>query len=254
MKKQAQLILVVVLLLIGLCAGLLLRLQAGQKLGKPGVKVVDQPIHNPKGKIAGTNRVDLPVEVAGAKSDLVPITDMELNWLPKDTTFGRRIYRGTDGFEALISVVLMGTDRTSIHKPEYCLLGQGWQIEKDERVTLPMTKPHPYELPIRKMTLHLNYKQKDGQIVPIKGLYVFWFVADNQLTAEHGDRMWRMAKDLLHKGVLERWAYVTYFAQCMPGQEDAAFNRLKDFIANSVPEFQITAGSPSTLQTSSLHQ
>jgi hypothetical protein len=51
--------------------------------------------------------------------------------------------------------------------------------------------------------------------------------------------MKRFAIHLLRTSVLERWAYVSYFAQCEPGQEDAAFERIKKLIAASVPEFQL---------------
>jgi len=49
-----------------------------------------------------------------------------------------------------------------------------------------------------------------------------------------------MARELLTTGVLQRWAYVTYFAVCLPGQEQATFERLEKIIASSVPEFQLT--------------
>jgi hypothetical protein len=52
--------------------------------------------------------------------------------------------------------------------------------------------------------------------------------------------MWQMAKHLLRTGELQRWAYVSVFAVCAPGQEDAAFERIKRFIAAAVPEFQLT--------------
>jgi hypothetical protein len=71
-------------------------------------------------------------------------------------------------------------------------------------------------------------------------VFVYWFVADGLLTARHTDRMWWMAKDLLSNGVLERWAYVMCFSACLPGQEDATFGRLKQFIASATPEFQLT--------------
>jgi hypothetical protein len=38
---------------------------------------------------------------------------------------------------------------------------------------------------------------------------------------------------------LQRWAYVSYFAVYEPGQEDAAFERVKKLIMASVPEFQL---------------
>ena len=49
----------------------------------------------------------------------------------------------------------------------------------------------------------------------LSGLYVYWFVADNQLTPYHGERMWWMARDLIRTGVLQRWAYVSYFTACL---------------------------------------
>ena len=44
------------------------------------------------------------------------------------------------------NVVLMGHDRTSIHKPEYCLPGQGFTIDHREVVDIPIAQPHPYDL------------------------------------------------------------------------------------------------------------
>ena len=44
--------------------------------------------------------------------------------------------------------------------------------------------------------------------------------------------------------MLQRWAYVSYFALCAPGDEDATFLRLSRLVAASVPEFQLAAGDP----------
>jgi len=51
--------------------------------------------------------------------------------------------------------------------------------------------------------------------------------------------MWWMARDLFHTGVLQRWTSVSCLSACLPGQEDATFERMKKFIAASVPEFQL---------------
>jgi hypothetical protein len=48
-----------------------------------------------------------------------------------------------------------------------------------------------------------------------------------------------MARDLVRTGVLQRWASIGYFASCPPGQEEAVFERLKQFISASAPEFQL---------------
>jgi hypothetical protein len=172
------------------------------------------------------------------------ITPLENNWLPKDTLFGRRLYRGPDGFTAQVSAVLMGADRTSIHKPQFCLDGQGWRIFKTETVTIPMARPYPYDLRAMRLTADKRVINTNGQPMTLVGVYVYWFVADKLLTPYHGQRMWWMARELIQTGVLQRWAYVSYWAPCVPGQESAAFNRICDLIRVSVPEFQLAAGTP----------
>ena len=140
------------------------------------------------------------------------------------------------------SVVLMGQDRTSIHKPEYCLPGQGFTIDLREVVTIPIQQPHIYDLQVMKLTTSKTALDRNGREVPVRGVYIYWFVADGKLATHHLDRMWMMTKGLLSEGVLQRWAYVTYFAICNPGDEDATFDKMARFIAESVPKFQTTTG------------
>ena len=76
---------------------------------------------------------------------------VERNSLPQDTTLGKRLYHFEDGFEVLSSVVLMGNDRTSLHKPEICILVQGWNIDSTEVEQVKMTQPFAYDLPVTKL-------------------------------------------------------------------------------------------------------
>ncbi|MFL6112328.1 MAG: hypothetical protein ACJ786_13375 [Catenulispora sp.] len=52
--------------------------------------------------------------------------------------------------------------------------------------------------------------------------------------------------DMLRTGVLKRWAYVSCFGICLPGQEESAYGRLKALITASVPQFQ-SVSSPARL-------
>ncbi|MDP6754477.1 MAG: hypothetical protein QGF56_12380, partial [Verrucomicrobiota bacterium] len=127
MSRQGKIILAVFLLLVGASALFLAQLSsAGQALGKPGLRVAAMELHNEVGEVVRTNGVALPAQVVDCTSRLTPVTKLELDWLPDDTTYGRRRYTLPDGSWIENSVVLMGQDRTSIHKPEYCLPGQGF--------------------------------------------------------------------------------------------------------------------------------
>jgi hypothetical protein len=144
----------------------------------------------------------------------------------------------------------MGTDRTSIHQPQYCLTGQGWTIDRTDRLTIPIDRPVKYDLEVLRLTASYPERRPDGTVRIWRGVYVYWFVADGQLTADHTQRMWWMARDLLLRGVLQRWAYVSYFTICAPGQEGAAYAAIEKMIQASVPEFQrATSGESSNLRS-----
>ena len=245
MNRKGKTILVVFLLLVAASSLFLGQLSsAGQMLGKPGLQLAQMELYNEVGEVVRTNGVALPIKVIDCTSKQTPVTQAELDWLPDDTTYGRRRYTFSDGTWIENSVVLMGQDRTSIHKPEYCLPGQGFTIDTREVVTVPITQPHSYDLPDMKLTTSKTALDRNGREVPLRGVYIYWFVADGKLATHHLDRMWMMTQGLLSDGVLQRWAYVTYFAICSPGDEEATFEKMAKFIAESVPQFQTTVGKP----------
>ena len=240
MNKKSISILIVFLVLIGSASAFLSRLTFA--LGEPGVKVAEMQILNETNKVVRTNGVALPINMLQCVSEAAPITTKELDWLPEDTTYGRRRYTFPDKTWIENNVVLMGHDRTSIHKPEYCLPGQGFTIDRREVVNIPIKQPHSYDLPVMKLTTSRPFRDSNGNEVQMRGIYVYWFVADDELSTDHFDRMWTMTKGLLTEGELQRWAYISYFAICQPGTEEDTFTKMANFIKKSVPKFQTTTG------------
>lgn len=247
MKRQPIILTVLALLLMGAGTMFLANHQKLQKLGIPGVRVVEAKIYDPDGNVAGEQKVPLPDRVLDYESKDMPIQHEVLNWLPKDTVYGQKMYKAEDDFSIQVNAVLMGSDRTSIHKPEYCLQASGFGNQRQQEETILVEEPHPYELPVMKMLTTKTVKLENGGTAEISGVYVYWFVADGELTATHGERMWWMARDLIFDGVLQRWAYISAFSVCLPGQEEATYERMSRFIGAMVPSFQITTGPPVTL-------
>jgi hypothetical protein len=233
MKQQKWLILSVALILIAGTAGALTWLRTHQALGRPGLKTEAIP-----GSVQV--KINLPERVLDFTSTNVPEPELVLSYLPPDTSYAERFYTAPDGFRVQNTIVLMGADRTSIHKPDYCLPGQGWVIKDKSVVNIPMAGAPGYQLPVAKWVLSNSFQTADGQKQQVSGIYVFWLVADGEETPDNYQRMWWQARDLLRTGVLQRWAYVSYFSICAPGQEAATFERMKNFIAHSVPEYQFS--------------
>jgi hypothetical protein len=168
--------------------------------------------------------------------------ETELLKLPADTSFRVRVYKAEDGFFTQVSAVLMGSDRSSIHRPQICMTGQGWAIDSAISRVEPihLERPRPYDLPVNKLIATKQFKDAEGKVQSVRGLYVYWFVEAEHYTASSAQWMvWWVPRDLLLNGRLERWAYISYFSACNPGQEEATFERMKKLIAATVPEFQL---------------
>ena len=224
--------------IIGLSLGFISWLSAAQALGEPGVRTAE---------ISGTNRLEIvfPDEALGVPLKRMEPGENELAFLPADTSLGRCGYSAEDGFGCVVSVVLMGTDRTSIHRPQICLTGQGWALDpnRSEHVTIAIERPHRYALPVRKLVGTKSVQTEEGAAT-YKAVFVYWFVEEDRLTSKDWERMLWMAGDLVTQGVLQRWAYVACYSICLPGQEDAVYARMEEFIADFVPGLQTAAGPP----------
>lgn len=237
MKNPKWILLVAALVLMAGAAGLLVRLRTHPRLGKPGIKAEPLP-----GTLA--MELELPKHVLEFVSTNVPEPQIVLGYLPSDSSFVSRDYMAPDGFNCTGTVILMGADRTSIHNADYCLRGQGLTPHEKKIVNIPIAGPRPYELPVSEWKVSGVFQRPDGQRFTAAGVYVFWFTAGGAQTPSHRKMIERLAAHLVTTGVLQRWAYISYFAPCEPGKEDAAFERMKKLIAASAPEFQLPPRRP----------
>ena len=122
------------------------------------------------------------------------------------------------------------------------MTGQGWAINdsRSDREVIRMTRPLGYDLPVNKLIATKQLPDANGNLQNYSGIYVYWFVDADRITANPNQWMlWWMPQDLLLHGLLERWAYISLFEPCLPGQEAATFARMKQFINDAVPEFQL---------------
>lgn len=242
MKRREYLLMAVVLVLIAGTAGALVHLRGNQRLGEPGVR--STPI---EGEVRRT--IEMPQAVPGYIVSNRPPDEAVVGALPADTSFGQAMYEDLAGRVIQVNVVMMGADRTSMHKPQFCLPGQGWVIDanksKIEQVSL--SRPRELEMPVMKLVVGRTL-EAEGAKHQVSAVYVYWFVAEDACTA-NDSRMWSMALHMARTGELQRWAYISYFMLCRPGQEDAAFEAIKKLMRVTVPELQtawpesLTAGA-----------
>jgi exosortase len=162
------------------------------------------------------------------------VTDVERRILPADTGYSRKTYVSLADPRngVFLSIVLSGRDRTSIHRPELCLVGQGWTI-RDSYV-------HRFGrgdgFPARVLRVEKAVAAPGGRVV-VPQLVAYYFVGGDVVVADHWERIARDAWNRVIHGRADRWAYVLLQTGDSDG-DAAALARIQEVLDATLPAFQ----------------
>ncbi len=189
----------------------------------------------------GRDPADLPEFLAGGwMGREVPVSAAEREILPPDTGYARRDYVSLHdpAQQVFVSIVLSGRDRTSIHRPELCLVGQGWTIlgRLDHEFEYP--GPGHRRFPATVLRVRREVAAPRGGRAVVPSLVAYWFVGRDRVVASHWERMLWSAVDRLRHLRGSRWAYVVVQTPARDG-EDAALARLQTVLDRTLPAFQL---------------
>jgi exosortase len=235
--RRAEAAVAAAAILAAVAEGLLLGHHAArQPLGSAGIALAP----------GGVNPAELPAFLGSdwMGSAIAP-TAVERAVLPPDTGYSTKLYVSREGpnRQVLLSIVLSGRDRTSIHRPELCLVGQGW--------TINASSSHRFSYPGRpaagiEATVLRVRRQRAGARagLPVPELVVYWFVGSDRTVPSQGARMALDAWNRLVHGRADRWAYVLLQTPADDG-EQAGLARIQSVLDSALPSFQpALAGRP----------
>jgi len=186
----------------------------------------------------GLNPVELPVflgtEWIGRRAE---VSSVEREVLPPDTGFSRKDYVAlSDSTQRVfLSVVLSGRDRTSIHRPELCLVGQGWTINASSghRFSYPGNAARDFPATV----LHVQREVRTPRgMVTVPQLVVYWFIGGDTVVASHWERLAVDAWNRVAHARADRWAYVLLQTDARDG-EAAALGRMQAVLNQTLPAF-----------------
>lgn len=190
---------------------------------------------------AGVN-LDLPFFIGRFMGLDQEVSLAEKTMLPGDTKFAKKLYSTLSGEYISCQIVLSGSEKRSIHRPETCLPGQGWTIS-DAR-TVPVKLSNGQTQRIQKLTLTRIVEVGPGDQRKITNEFFYWFVGKDKTTPEHRDRVWLITWDRVFHNVNHRWAYIIVSGivpeQGRPGAktEQETIEDLKKFIGDMAPLIQ----------------
>lgn len=196
-------------LLAGIAVLAIKRIDARPTEPDAGVRIAENGIDPaPLPEFIGT-------EWIGQRIDVSPV---EREVLPPDTGYSRRNYVSIQdrSRQVFVSIVLSGKDRTSIHRPELCVVGQGWNIVEREERTLRLGPGR--ELPVTLLRIQRDLTDRAGERHTVSCWLAYWFVGREVEVPSHSAMIWRSSLDRLLHFRADRWAYVLAQAPFTAGE------------------------------------
>jgi EpsI family protein len=186
----------------------------------------------------GKNPVELPAflgtEWIGRR---VEVSAVEREVLPPDTGYSRKQYVALSDArrQVFLSIVLSGRDRTSIHRPELCLVGQGWTIVEAgaHRFQYPGRPDAAFGATLLRVQREVQAPQ--GKLV-VPQLVAYWFIGSDAVVGSHWGMFLRDATNRVWRGRADRWAYVLMQTDAADG-EAAALQRMQAVLDETLPVF-----------------
>jgi exosortase len=199
-----------------------------------------RPPVNTAGVVLAANAVDpapLP-EFLGTEwiGQRVDVTAVERETLPPDTGYSRRNYVSVQdrARQVFFSIVLSGKDRTSIHRPELCIAGQGWTVRA--RTTHEFFLADGSRVPATLLRLEREVTDRHGKPVTVKTLLAYWFASRASVVASHRGMLVRNAVDRVTRLRGDRWAYVVSQSLIFKDDEAAALAAMTEVTREVWPQ------------------
>ncbi|MBS0661907.1 MAG: EpsI family protein [Verrucomicrobia bacterium] len=196
--------------------------QAGVRLAPDGRDPVELPL------FLGTDWIGRRVDISQVEREI----------LPPDTGYSRREYVAVANplDRVYFSVVLSGRDRSSIHRPELCLVGQGWTILQSEQRDLAWSGGR---FPVTLLHVRREVRTPRGRVV-VPQLVAYWFVGGDTIVGTQWARLAVDAWNRVIHGRADRWAYILVQADAREG-DAAALGRMRSVMDQVLPDLMLPA-------------
>lgn len=200
------------------------------KASEPGIRLINGQLFLP----------DMVGDwIGGAMEGL---SEAEKRILPADTGGIRRRYSRPGKGEVTCSVILAGRDVTSIHRPELCLPGQGWNIQWEQVETIRVPGLRGGELKVMRMDA-AHTVTLAGPNRPARAIFIYWFVGKDRVTPYHWQRIFWTTRDRVLRNLNHRWAYLLIATPVRPEEtaeaqaraQAEAMQLLGEFVAELYP-------------------
>lgn len=184
---------------------------------------------NERDLIAKGSRNDGAFACPACGERMYPISRGEKTILPSDTAISKREYRGQDGLSYVVTMVVAGRRRGSIHRPELCLPAQGFAMTEARKVELGLADGFP------KRVRAITVQRASGSPFTL----VYWFFCRDRQSCSHTERILSDVWDRSVHNRINRWVMVAVNVSA-PLDTPEAVGQFKSFLSELYPKLKLT--------------
>lgn len=189
--------------------------------------------------------MELPVMVDQFFGEAMPMSAQERAVFEEGVELVRRRYVNLQDQAILGTLVMSGPITQSLHRPEVCLPGQGWQIAEQRRVTIRPPDAEPFEATM--LRLFREVEAPDGRRLRVRGYNIYWYTGYGVSTADYQQHIVITHRDAIFRNLRHRWGMSSFFLEMPPTldeepnpmQDVAATSLLTDFVGRIAPQVTV---------------
>ena len=188
----------------------------------------------------------LPQSFGGYWGQFVPPSSGEVEQLINNgVEMSRYDYFSSTEHYARATVIVGGPEGRTIHRPEVCLPGQGWQIDGTRRISLDLGPPGSSPTDATLLTLIRQSPSADGSIISVVAYNLYWYVGHDRRAASYNEHIARSLVDSVVRNVNHRWSMVSLFHLTETNgiidapTEDRAIERLREVAGAVTPHILV---------------
>ena len=155
-------------------------------------------------------RLSLPAAVDAYLGKPMDMSAEERNVLDEGVELARTFYASPTGRRILVTLIVGGPGKRTLHRPEVCLPGQGWSIGRSE--VLPLTFADGRSADATVLHLFRDTAPESGKSLRVRALNLYWYIgSDGSTRPDYYGHISKGYQDALFKGINHRWSMLSLF-------------------------------------------
>ena len=175
-------------------------------------------------------REGLPETVDGCPSIALTMTSKERSLFDETVRLDRRMYLTQDGRQVLVTVVLSGRLKKTLHQPERCLPDAGWIISSQQVVPLHLKDGR--ELQATVLSLFRDVQKEDGTHARVRAVNLYWYQgSQGYSTSSYDMSSFVSYRDAILRNLNHRWGQASFFMRVSENEVGGLENPLEELSA-----------------------